>query len=107
MTNSVPNGEEQTVLSRRLVRYGLIWGVWTIVALFFCTQVYVMNSAERSPVRFRDLLFQASSCYFWAPATPLVLGLSRRYFIDRHNWRRRAALHFVSSILLSTALIVS
>jgi two-component system LytT family sensor kinase len=95
------------VFSRRLVRYGLIWGVWTVVALFFCTQVYVMNSAEKSPIRFRDFLFQALSCYFWALATPLVLWLSRRYCIERHNWRRRAALHFVISILLSSALIVS
>ena len=95
------------VLSRRLVRYGLIWGVWTIVALFFCTQVYVMNSAERQPVRFRDLLFQALSCYFWALATPLVLWLSRRYCIERHNWRRRAALHFGISVLLSCTLIVT
>ena len=95
------------VLSRRLVRYGLIWGVWTIVALFFCTQVYVMNSAERSPIRFRDFLFQALSCYFWALATPLVLWLSKRYCIERHNWRRRAALHFGVSILLSCTLIVS
>ena len=55
----------------------------------------------------RDFLFQASSCYFWALATPLVLWLSRRYCIERHNWRRRAALHFGISILLSSTLIVT
>ncbi len=95
------------VLSRRLVHYGLIWGVWTIVALFFCTQVYVMHSAEKQPIRFRDFLFQASTCYLWALATPLVLWLSRRYCIERHNWRRRAALHFGISILLTSALLVT
>jgi two-component system, LytTR family, sensor kinase len=94
------------VLSRRLVRYGLIWGVWTIVALFFCTQVYVSYYARREPFGFRDFIVQFSSCYLWALATPLVLWLSRRYCIERHNWRRRAALHFGISILLSGTLLV-
>ena len=95
------------VFSRRLVRYGLIWGVWTIVALFFCMQVYVMASAGRSRASFGDYLFQASTCYLWALATPLVLWLSRRYCIERQNWRRRAALHFGTSILLSSTLLVT
>ncbi len=95
------------VFSRRLVRYGLIWGVWTIVAFFFCTQVYVMSSAEKSPIRFRDFLFQASTCYLWALATPLVLWLSKHYCIERHNWGRRAALHIGTSLLLTSALLVT
>jgi len=99
--------DAKPVLSRRLVRYGLIWGVWTIVALFFCTQVYVMYSAEKSPIRLRDFLFQASSCYLWALATPLVLWLSRRYCLERHNWKRRAALHFGVSVLLTSTLLVT
>ena len=95
------------VFSRRLVRYGLIWGVWTIVAFFFCTQVYVMASAEKSPIRFRDFFFQALTCYLWALATPLVLWLSRRYCLERHNWGRRAAFHFGTSILLTITLLVT
>ena len=66
------------VFSRRLVRYGLIWGVWTIVALFFSTQAYVMNYAQKRPLRFREFLFQVTACYLWALATPLVLWLARR-----------------------------
>ena len=95
------------VFSRRLVRYGLIWGVWTVVALFFCTQVLVMSSAQKQPVHFRDFFFQASTCYLWALATPVVLWLSRRYCLERHNWGRRAALHFGTSVLLTSALLVT
>ena len=43
-----------------LVRYGLIWGVWTIVALFFSTQVYLMNYAEKQPIRYTAELSRAS-----------------------------------------------
>jgi sensor histidine kinase YesM len=106
MTNPVPNGEEQTVLSRRLVRYGLIWGIWTIVAIFFCTQVAVMSYTSNEPVRFlRDFLFQVSACYEWALATPLMLWLARRFRIERSNWIRRSALHFLFSIVLTSTLI--
>lgn len=95
------------VFSKRSVRYGLIWGAWTIVALFFSTQLYVASHAGRQPVHLRDFLFQASTCYLWALATPLVLWLSGRYCIERHNWRRRAALHFGLSILLTATLLVT
>jgi sensor histidine kinase YesM len=98
--------DSESILSRRLVRLGLIWGVWTIVALFFTTQVYVMGISEKQPIRYgRQFLIQTSACYFWAVATPLVLWLSRRYCIQRHNWLRRSAFHFVASIVVASALL--
>ena len=38
------------LLQQRRVRYALIWGAWTIVALFFSTQVYMMYYAGRQPI---------------------------------------------------------
>lgn len=98
--------DTESILSRRLVRFGLIWGVWTIVALFFTTQVFVMGLSEKQPVRYgRQFLIQTTACYFWALATPLVLWLSRRYCIQRHNWFRRGAFHVVASIAVASALL--
>jgi len=106
MENPVPNSENQSVLSRRWVRYGLIWGVWTLVAFFFTTQVYVMYYAEKQPIRYVEgFLFQASACYIWALATPLILWLVRRFCIERSNWVRRSLLHFLLSIVLTGTLI--
>jgi sensor histidine kinase YesM len=106
MENSVAHGEDQSVLSRRWVRYGLIWGVWTLVALFFSTQVYVMYYAEKQPIRYlRGFLVQATVCYIWALATPLILWLVRRFCIERSNWIRRSLLHFFLSILLTSTLL--
>lgn len=94
------------MFSRRWERYGLIWGVWTVIALFYTTQAYVMASAENQPVRYgRQFLIQTSACYLWALATPLVLWLSRRYCIQRQNWWRRAGFHFLASIALASALL--
>ena len=98
--------DAEPILSRPLVRFGLIWGAWTMVALFFTTQAYVMATAENQPVRYgRQFLIQTSACYLWALATPLVLWLSRRYCIQRHNWMRRGAFHFFVSIALVSALL--
>jgi two-component system, LytTR family, sensor kinase len=100
------NEDDEPILSKPLVRYGLIWGIWTIVALFFSTQMYLMYYAENQPIRYgRNFLVQASACYLWALATPLILWLVRRYCIDRSNWLRRAALHLVISITLVVTLI--
>src|SRR6185503_11454977 len=100
------NEDDEPILSKPLVRYGLIWGIWTIVALFFSTQMYLMYYAENQPIRYgRNFLVQASACYLWALATPLILWLVRRYCIDRSNWLRRAALHLVISITLVITLI--
>jgi len=106
MRNSDPTVDDNPMLSRRLVRFGLIWGVWTIVALFFTTQVYVMYYADRQPIRYlQGFLVQGSACYLWALATPLVLWLARRFCIDRSNWLRRTALHFLFSLGLVSTLL--
>ena len=107
MTKPVESGDEQSVLSRRSVRYGLIWGVWTIVALFFTTQVYIMYYADKQPIRYmQNFLVQASACYLWALATPLVLWLARRFCIQRDNWLKRAGLHLLFSLSVASALLV-
>ena len=98
--------DDDTVLSRRSVRYALIWGIWTIVALFFSTQVYLMNYAENRPIHYAQVfLIQASAVYPWALATPLVLWLSRRFRFERSTWMRTLALHFLFGIVLCSSLI--
>ena len=52
MSKPVPIADDESVLSRPLVRFGLIWGAWTIVTLFFTTQVYMMSYAEGRPIRY-------------------------------------------------------
>jgi sensor histidine kinase YesM len=91
---------------KRLVRLGIIWGLWTIVALFFSTQIFMMYYSERQPIPYkRAFLVQGSACYLWALVTPLILWLARRFRIDRNQWLRKAALHFLFSLVLVTVLI--
>ena len=104
--NQSATADHESVFSRRSVRYGLIWGIWTIVALFFSTQVYLMNYAEKQPIRYaQSFLVQASACYLWALATPLVLWLSNRFRIERSNWVRRVSLHLIFGLVLCSLQI--
>jgi two-component system, LytTR family, sensor kinase len=91
---------------KRLTRLGIIWGMWTIVALFFSTQIFMMYYSERQPIPYkRAFLVQGSACYLWALVTPLILWLSRRFRIERDNWLRKVALHLLFSLALVTVLI--
>jgi hypothetical protein len=101
------SGAEQ-LLQRWPIRLGLIWSVWTVMAFFFATQVYMLYYHEEKPVSFSRALFvEGVGCFLWALATPPVLWLARRFRIERNNWRRRVPLHFVMGLgLISTLMTI-
>src|SRR6476646_5870441 len=102
-----PKSRVGELLRKRRVRFALIWGIWTIVALFFSTQVFMMYYSENLPIPYtKAFLVQASACYLWALMTPLVLWMAGRYRIDRHNWRQKALFHIALSIVFTSAVIL-
>src|SRR6266850_3604347 len=99
----------EQLLAKRSVRLALMLFVWTIMAFFFATQVYMLYYREEKPVPFKRALFvEGLGCFLWALSTPLVLWLARRFRIGRNNWRRRVPLHFLISLgLVSTLLTIA
>ncbi len=80
----------------------MIWGIWTLVALFFTSQLYFSDIYTEHPISFSTALFmEVTFCYLWALVTPLVIWLARRFRIERQHWLRNGLIH----LLLSTALI--
>ncbi len=107
-SNNIPEEQSRAelLLQKWPVRLGLIWSVWTVVAFFFATQVYMLYYHEEKPVPFRRALFvEGVGCFLWALSTPLVLWLARRFRIERNNWRRRVPLHFVMGVGLICTLM--
>src|SRR5262245_17660540 len=95
------------MLQKRRFRLALIWGIWTIVALFFSTQVFVMYYSENLTIPYARAFFvQASACYLWALMTPLVLWLAQRYRIDRYNWRQKVIFHIALSVVFTSIVIL-
>jgi two-component system, LytTR family, sensor kinase len=88
----------------RLVRAGFIWGAWTVVGLFFASQIYFYFSRTERPMTWtRSLVWQLIAVYLYAAATPLVLWLARRFPFDRLRWRRNLAVHVSAGLALSVA----
>ncbi|HYY93688.1 MAG TPA: histidine kinase [Pyrinomonadaceae bacterium] len=81
----------------RLTRLALVWGVWTLVGLFFASQVYVYFArTEKAVGLLRSVVWQLLAAYVFAVSTPLVLWLARRFPIGRSNWRRTLGLHLLA-----------
>lgn len=93
------------LLSRPVVRLGLIFLAWTLVGLFFTSQVLFNSIYMEKRMPTGNVFFmQMSICYLWALTTPLVLWLARRYRIDRDKWLRRTLLHAGISVLLVSSM---
>ncbi len=82
-----------------------ILGIWTLVGLFFASQIYFGHIYTTRPVSLaRAIAWQMLAAYLLAFATPFVLWLARRFPIERQNWGRRFLIHMVAGTFLSIIL---
>ncbi len=83
---------------RPWARLGLIWGIWTLVGLFFTSQIYFTYIYTERPVPLSKALFsQLTTAYLGALITPLVLWLAGRFRIERQHWLRSLLIHVFAS----------
>jgi two-component system, LytTR family, sensor kinase len=89
---------------RRWLKWLLIAGCWTLVALMFASQSYVANNANGYPTPWAKPLTWALTEYWtWAALTPLILLAGRPFFIDRGNWRRPLAAHLLLGLCFAAS----
>ena len=89
---------------QRWARLAFIWGVWTLVGLFFSSQIYFFFLRTERPVSIlMSLAWQMSAVYVFALSTPLVLWLARRFRIERTGWRRSLFVHFLAGTAIAAA----
>jgi signal transduction histidine kinase len=92
----------------RLTHLALIWGVWTLVGLFFASQIYVYFARTERPVGFwKSAAWQLLAAYVFAVSTPLVLWLARRFRIGRSNWARALCVHLLAGALVAAVWAAS
>ncbi len=95
-----------TLTQRRWVRWGLIFGFWTGLGLFFAIEMIISYSNQGDPPRWTPVLvYQMSQWYAWGLLTPLILGLARRYRIEK-PWRRGVAAHLIAGVLVAPVQVV-
>jgi len=92
---------------QRATRLAFIWGVWTLVGLFFASQLYVYFArTEKAVGLLKSVAWQVLAAYVFALSTPLVLWLARRFPVERSNWRRRLAVHLLAGLALAVVWAV-
>src|SRR6267143_1464241 len=103
--SSETESRSQRLLEHGLVRLALIWVVWTLVGLFFSSQIIFSSIYMEKQMPLGNVFFwQMSICYLWALSTPLVLWLARRFRIDRDKWPRRILFHSLASVALVASM---
>src|SRR5919197_603745 len=86
----------------RLTRLALVWGVWTLVGLFFASQVYVYFArTEKAVPLWKSVAWQVLAAYVFAVSTPLVLRLSRL------NFARNVFVMLDKELLVYSILVLS
>lgn len=81
-----------------------IFGVWTAAGVFFASQLYFLypiTSGGREISFGRALLINVPFYWLWALLTPAILGLARRFPLERSRWKRNLAVHAGASVALS------
>ncbi len=93
-------------LGRRPV---LILAAWTVAGVFFASQLYFLypiTSGGREISFGRALLINLPFYWLWALLTPAILGLARRFPLERGRWKRSLAVHAGASVVLSAVQLL-
>jgi signal transduction histidine kinase len=92
----------------RLVRWGIILAVWTVVVLLVAGDCYLHSalSAEEDVSLCSSFLWAAPTWYPWALLTPLVLWLAERLRPTRQGWLLPAMALAGSGLVLAALKVV-
>jgi sensor histidine kinase YesM len=92
---------DETGNLRRPLKWGLLFGGWTLFAFFFAGQSCLQSAYVGRPVLLgRTLVVWLLCAYLWALLTPLVIWLARRFPIERGSLRS-LLVHLLASICVS------
>jgi signal transduction histidine kinase len=79
--------------------HALILAIWTVVALVSANDSYFVLRLAGRPEGFGRLLaLNLQSCWLWAALTPLMIWLSRRFRLDRRQWRSHLGVHAAAAV---------
>ena len=87
---------------KRWVRWLLVAGCWTVLALVFASQSYVYSAVSDEQKDWdRIFLWTLTDWYLWAALSPFILWLAHRYRFERGSWRQALVVHLPASVLFA------
>jgi signal transduction histidine kinase len=96
---------DMTASARRrwLLKWGLIFGFWTVLGLLYTGQLYVGMRLQGMDHSFwRLLIWQLLGCWYgWVAFTPLILWLGKHFPVERRSWKLHLPLHIIACTSLA------
>ncbi len=103
-----------TLLQRRWVRWLLIFGIWTLLALFDASQTYFLlhyfvnrKPSDGPPMPLdRILILSFSEWYTWAALAPCLVWLARRFPFEQQRWQSWLLVLLLLSVFFALVKVV-
>src|SRR5215204_647857 len=94
----------ESALNRKYIKWGLIWGVWTLFGFFFASQVALQSQLSKNPTPFWQILsWQLFSGYVWFAISPVILWLGRTFSFEERKWKISIPVHLVAGFVIAIA----
>lgn len=87
----------------RLRFWAWIWAGWTALALFFAISLWLNYIAQGRPAHFGpSLIVSLAEWWLWAPLTPLVMLMTRRFPFRSDRLTRDVGTHLVAAVVIAS-----
>ena len=87
---------------QRVLTWAAVLGVWALLGIIYAAPMYIEVRAEgMNHAAWRVFSWSILTWVAWAPLTPLMVSLARRYSLVGHGWKRSLAVHLPAFLLIS------
>src|ERR1044071_111093 len=94
-------------MQKPLIRWGLGFCFWTLLALSFASQFYISSAKAGNEVTWKQAVnYALGDWYVFALLSVPVVRLARRFRFEVGMWARSLSVHVAGSILFSLAYMV-
>jgi two-component system, LytTR family, sensor kinase len=84
--------------------WAAVLGVWAALGVIYAAPIYIEVRAEgMNHAAWRVFSWGILTWAAWAPLTPVMVSLARRYSLVEQGWRRSLAVHLPAFLLISAA----
>lgn len=92
---------EGPIIPNRWHRWGVIWSIYTLIALFFVGQNALRQLMQSNPMTWQVVANEFAYWYVWVILTPGILTYARRFRIARQHWWKGVLAHLALCIVVA------
>jgi signal transduction histidine kinase len=90
--------EPRSLLERPLVRWGVVFALWTVLGFLSISQTVIFFASEGRPINLGPIVVaRLADWYTCALFTPAFFWLARHYPVDRERWRIGLPVHLLAA----------